>query len=199
MPRQTRVSRDAGPSPCHSAALALVCCGFRGCLELPEVPLWLPGGPFPASSRPGSLLPILGQPPVSPGQQLQQRHPPIPSQCSLPCLQFLRGSLLSGKQATWPPAPSPRHPVGPCRPPRPPLVQVRQAAAPAARPALHRPQVPGAPVLLQAHRGHAHRHLPHGDAGGPAPDDLGQQSGRLSLPFPAWPTWTFGRYVSLRS
>lgn len=56
-------------------------------------------------------------------------------------------------------------------PPAPP--QVRQAAAAPARPALHRPQVPGAPLLLQAHRGHAHRHLPHGDAGGPAPADLG--------------------------
>ncbi|KAM6183268.1 retinoic acid receptor RXR-alpha isoform 1-T1 [Erethizon dorsatum] len=55
--------------------------------------------------------------------------------------------------------------------------QVRQAAAPAAGPALHRAQVPGAPVLLQTHRGHAHRHLPHGDAGGSAPDDLGQRSG----------------------
>ena len=69
--------------------------------------------------------------------------------------------------------------------------QVRQAAAAPARPALHWPQVPGAPLLLQAHRGHAHRHLPHGDAGGPTPDDLGPRfrpappSARLALG--AWP------------
>ncbi|KAA8589985.1 hypothetical protein FQN60_013350 [Etheostoma spectabile] len=47
---------------------------------------------------------------------------------------------------------------------------VCQAAAPPARPALHRPQVSGASVLLQADRGHAYRHLPDGDAGGSASD-----------------------------
>uniref|UniRef100_A0A669PLS7 Retinoic acid receptor RXR n=1 Tax=Phasianus colchicus TaxID=9054 RepID=A0A669PLS7_PHACC len=30
---------------------------------------------------------------------------------------------------------------------------------------VHRTEVPGAPFLLQADRGHPHRHLPHGDAG----------------------------------
>ncbi|XP_039667928.1 retinoic acid receptor RXR-gamma-B isoform X4 [Perca fluviatilis] len=51
-----------------------------------------------------------------------------------------------------------------------PAWQVCQAAAPPARPALHRPQVSGASVLLQADRGHAYRHLPDGDAGGSASD-----------------------------
>ncbi|XP_054039756.1 retinoic acid receptor RXR-beta isoform X3 [Rissa tridactyla] len=47
--------------------------------------------------------------------------------------------------------------------------QVRQAAPAPAGPALHRPQMPGASFLLQAHRGHPHRHLPHGDARSPPP------------------------------
>ncbi|XP_045418241.1 retinoic acid receptor RXR-alpha isoform X2 [Lemur catta] len=51
--------------------------------------------------------------------------------------------------------------------------EVRQAPAPPACSALHWAQVPGTSLLLQAHRGHAHRHLPHGDARSPAPDDLG--------------------------
>lgn len=50
--------------------------------------------------------------------------------------------------------------------------QVCEAAAPAARPALHRPQVSGASLLLQVDRRHAHRHFPHGDAGGSAPDHM---------------------------
>lgn len=51
-------------------------------------------------------------------------------------------------------------------------LQVCQAAAPPARPALHWPQVSGASVFLQADRGHAYRHLPDGDAGGSAPDHM---------------------------
>lgn len=50
--------------------------------------------------------------------------------------------------------------------------QVCQAAAPPARPAIHRPQVSGASVLLQADRRHAHRHFPHGDARGSASDHM---------------------------
>lgn len=53
-----------------------------------------------------------------------------------------------------------------------PSWQVCQAAAPPARPALHRPQVSGASVLLQADRRHAYRHLPDGDAGGTASDHM---------------------------
>lgn len=62
---------------------------------------------------------------------------------------------------------------GPPAPHVAPVPQVCKAAASSAGPALHRPQVPGTPLLLQTHRGHAHRHLPHGDAGSPAPNDLG--------------------------
>lgn len=51
-------------------------------------------------------------------------------------------------------------------------LQVCQAAAPPACAAIHRPQVSGASVLLQAHRRHAHRHFPHGDARGSAPDHM---------------------------
>lgn len=53
-----------------------------------------------------------------------------------------------------------------------PFSQVCQAATPSARPALHRPKVSGAPVLLQADWGHAYRHLPDGDAGGSASDHM---------------------------
>lgn len=49
--------------------------------------------------------------------------------------------------------------------------QVCQAVATVTGPALHRPQVSGAPLLLQAHWRHAHRHLPNGDARSPSPDD----------------------------
>jgi len=52
------------------------------------------------------------------------------------------------------------------------VLQVCQAVAASARPSLHRPQVSRTSLLLQADRGHAHRHLPHGDAGGPPPDHM---------------------------
>lgn len=53
-----------------------------------------------------------------------------------------------------------------------PFWKVCQVAAAPARPALHRPQMSGAFVLFQAHRRHAHRHLPDGDAGGTASDHM---------------------------
>lgn len=81
----------------------------------------------------------------------------------------------------------------------PASLQVCQAAAAPPSPALHRLEVPGAPFLLQAHRGHAHRHLPHGDAGGPPPNDLGPRAalrlaaGRSSQPARLPPlAWLFG-------
>lgn len=50
--------------------------------------------------------------------------------------------------------------------------QVCKAVAAAAGAAFHRPQVSRTLVLFQAHRGHAHRHLPHGDAGGAPSNDV---------------------------
>ena len=67
-------------------------------------------------------------------------------------------------------------------------LQVCQAAAPPARPALHRPQVSGASVLLQADRGHAYRHLPDGDAGGAASDHM--------TPVPPLPPCIYSHIVS---
>lgn len=46
------------------------------------------------------------------------------------------------------------------------IIQVRKAPPSAPGTALHRSEVPGAPVLLQTDWGHAHRHLPDGNAGG---------------------------------
>lgn len=51
-------------------------------------------------------------------------------------------------------------------------LQVCQTAAPPPCSALHRTQVSGASLLLQANRGHAHRHLPDGDAGGSTSDHM---------------------------
>lgn len=48
-----------------------------------------------------------------------------------------------------------------CSPP----FQVCQTPPAPASTTVHRAEVPGAPLLLQADRGHPHRHLPHGDAG----------------------------------
>lgn len=50
--------------------------------------------------------------------------------------------------------------------------QVCQAAPPSARSALHRTEVPGAPVFLQTHRRHTYRHFPHGDAGSTASNHM---------------------------
>lgn len=72
--------------------------------------------------------------------------------------------------------------------------QVRQTAAAPACPALHWPEMPGAPLLLQAHWGHAHRHLPDGDAGDPAAGHLSLPPG-CSLP----PGGALGRRVGTRS
>ena len=47
-----------------------------------------------------------------------------------------------------------------------------QTAAQAARSAQHWPQGPGTPLLLQAHRRHAHRHLLDGDVGEPQPQSI---------------------------
>lgn len=52
------------------------------------------------------------------------------------------------------------------------VCQVCEAVAAAAGAAFHRPQVSRTLVLFQAHRGHAHRHLPHGDAGGAPSNDV---------------------------
>lgn len=54
------------------------------------------------------------------------------------------------------------------------FTQVCQAAPPSARSALHRTEVPGAPVLLQTHRRHTYRHFPHGDAGSAASNHMTQ-------------------------
>lgn len=63
--------------------------------------------------------------------------------------------------------------------------QIRQAAAAVTRTSLNRPQVSGALVLLQAHRWHAYRHLPHGDARSPASNDIIEERAELSpLPTP---------------
>ena len=50
--------------------------------------------------------------------------------------------------------------------------QVRQAVAEVTSAALHRAQVSGALVLLQADRRHAHRHFPNGDARSPTSNDI---------------------------
>ncbi|XP_021261095.1 retinoic acid receptor RXR-gamma isoform X3 [Numida meleagris] len=47
---------------------------------------------------------------------------------------------------------------------------------------VHRAEVPGAPLLLQADRGHPHRHLPHGDAGD-------TPAGHLRVQFPPPPPY----------
>lgn len=52
------------------------------------------------------------------------------------------------------------------------VFKVCQAALASARPSFHRAEVPGTPVLLQAHWRHAHRHFPNGDAGSAAPDHM---------------------------
>ena len=50
------------------------------------------------------------------------------------------------------------------------------------------------PVLLQADRGHAHRHLPHGDAGGSASDDIrGGGGGGGGAPMKAMPVFNSTR------
>lgn len=52
------------------------------------------------------------------------------------------------------------------------LPQVCQTAAAPACPALHRPQMSGASVLLQANWRHTYRHFPDGDAGSAASDHM---------------------------
>lgn len=62
------------------------------------------------------------------------------------------------------------------------LWQIRQAPAAITSTALHRPQVSGALVLLQAHRRHAYWHLPHGDARSPSSNDIIAERAELSSP-----------------
>ena len=53
--------------------------------------------------------------------------------------------------------------------------------------------MPGAPLLLQADRGHAHRHLPDGDAGEPLAPDVVSAPARgapgLTLPYRSRRVW----------
>lgn len=59
-------------------------------------------------------------------------------------------------------------------------LQVCQASAASPCSALHRLEMPGTPLLLQAHWRHSHRQLPHGDVGDPTADHLNL----LSCSFP---------------
>ncbi len=62
------------------------------------------------------------------------------------------------------------------------VTQICQAAPPSARSALHRTEVPGASVLLQAHRRHTYRHFPHGDAGSATSNHMTQVLLRVNIP-----------------
>lgn len=68
------------------------------------------------------------------------------------------------------------------------IIQVCKAPPPAPSTALHWSKVPGAPVLLQTDWGHAHRHLPDGDARSASPAHLEKLASLRSGCTPGIPT-----------